>query len=234
MPNYSERSRSNYYGITGIADVISSVKMNEAPAGNAVLRYLASDPVTNDLINAEEEFEVIIDYKGTRRPPTNDPLWSYYEWQVLTYIWLRSRQPDSRPIAGGLLLFLNELEPIEEDIELLRDETAGGQTDVLPTGADLQNINRQSASQVVLSQALREARSIRVIPNDQMQVEAAVSQFDQVVDTIENCVYNESGGVSIQTCWRPSSTERSCTACDAKTYCTNPRPRPGFYMPTAP
>ena len=45
MPNYKkDSSRSNYYGIKGIIDVLSSVKIDEASDKNSIIKYLHNDP----------------------------------------------------------------------------------------------------------------------------------------------------------------------------------------------
>jgi hypothetical protein len=90
-------------------------------------------------------FEVIIDYKGSRRPtlpPINKAakhpsLWDQYEWQVLTYADLRGRQPDAHPVKAGLLLYINELLPLVSDLEDLRKEVKAKHTDIEATESDI-------------------------------------------------------------------------------------------------
>lgn len=126
MPNYQPRSRSNYYGITGIIDVISSINLISAPSGNLILHYIHQNSQLRDVINnlTSPEYEIIIDYKGMRRPPQPSQLdnsWNYHEWQILTYAGLRSQQPHSKPIVAGILFYLNELVPSGIDLRKLKN-----------------------------------------------------------------------------------------------------------------
>ncbi|MCE7698595.1 MAG: hypothetical protein K8E24_007075 [Methanobacterium paludis] len=64
MPHYQKgTSRSNYYGITGIIDVLSSVKLDEASDKNLIIKYLHQNPVFQyKLENLEKpEYEIIVD-----------------------------------------------------------------------------------------------------------------------------------------------------------------------------
>jgi hypothetical protein len=78
------------------------------------------------------QFELIIDYKGSRRPPNlksisgqNPSLWDQYEWQVLTYAELRAKQIGSKPVAAGIVIYINELLPLEGDLFDLERESSG-------------------------------------------------------------------------------------------------------------
>ena len=79
-----------------------------------------------------ERFELIVDYKGSRRPPNlksisgqNPSLWDQYEWQVLTYAELRAKQIGSKPVAAGIVIYVNELLPLEGDLFDLEREVSG-------------------------------------------------------------------------------------------------------------
>jgi len=239
MPNYQENiSRSNYYGVTGIIDVISSVNIQNAPSGNLVLHYLHNNENIQQLISdlTTPEYEIIIDYKGMRRPPRNDPnnrTWQYHEWQLLTYAWLRSRQPQSKTVVAGLLFYFNELIPLADDIANLKREIAGNQTDIIPTGIDMRAVQswRRRSQLPLLSTNLREQRSIRVIPVNEGLIDQSLDSFDNVVLGIENSVLRETGGNPIRDCWISNPVERTCDACDFKTFCPNPAAR---YLPTVP
>ena len=81
------------------------------------------------------KFEVIIDYKGMRRPPVptagaKNGLWTQYEWQLQTYGELRRTQPDALTVVAGVLLYVNELAPYAQRLEHLKDEIANGTTDI--------------------------------------------------------------------------------------------------------
>ncbi len=188
MPNYQPNiSRSNYYGVTGVIDVISSVNLINAPPGNLILHYIHQHTEVSQIINnlASQEYEIIIDYKGMRRPATNSRLWQHHEWQILTYTWLRSQQPQSRPIAAGIIFYLNELALSGEDVEELRDDVASSLTDVMPSGQDLNRIQnwRRGTPPPVLTRPFREQRSIRIIPVNDTAVQNSLQRFDNVVST---------------------------------------------------
>lgn len=239
MPNYEEGiSRSNYYGITGIIDVISSVNLQNAPSGNLILHNLNNNSQTQDIIGSltTPEYEIIIDYKGMRRPPSNDPnnrTWKYHEWQILTYAWLRSRRPGAKRVVAGLLFYFNELIPLRDDIFSLKKEINRSQTDVIPTGLDLRAINnwRIGTQLPNISTTLKEQRSIRIVPVDDISILRGLDNFDNVVSDIENSVLGEISGNSVKNCWTCNPVERTCDACDFKTFC--PRPSRN-YLPTVP
>lgn len=231
MPNYNcETSRSNYYGINGIADVITSVQMDSAPAGNLILHHINRDPGIRDLIDSLEqpEYEIIIDYKGMRRPakflPNGDinPTWAAHEWQILTYGWLRAKQPGSKQPVAGILFYLNELIPSGEDMRDLAGEVHDHRTDILPTlqddsGTLTERDARRRGNQ--LSTQFREERSIRVIPITPSRQQHSLESFDIMVGEIEASVLREMQTGNIFGCWHAHPEEKTCTACDFKTYC---------------
>ena len=76
----------------------------------------------------KSDFEIILDYKGMRRPPQDvgkGPigLWTQYEWQLLTYAELRRYQIDALPVVAGVLVYINELHPTRSDLILLKRES---------------------------------------------------------------------------------------------------------------
>lgn len=230
MPTLKE-SRSDYYGITGVVDVIASVAIRNAPPDNLILRYL--EPLIGNA--GDEEYEIIIDYKGMRRPARDDPRWKYHRWQVLTYAWLRSCQTDSRPVKAGVIFYLNELYPSAEDILRLRDEVLESRTDVLPEHSDLQALREWRPGHPLppLSSSFRVTRSILPVPTEPQALEESLREFDSVVQEIESSVLMEKRGTPVKSCWRTEFREETCTACDFKTFCPTVAPvRP--YRPTVP
>lgn len=235
MPEIEEGdSRSDYYGVTGIVDVISSVDLYDAPEGNLILsRIHQNEDLQSRIAELDEsEYEIIIDYKGMRRPPTEHPedsTWMHHQWQVLTYAWLRSRQPNSKPVAACFLFYLNELEQSQQDMKQLQVEVENGYTDMLPSGQDTRAIEEwdEGSQPPKLTTPFKEERSLRIVPI--VDVETALSEFDSTVADIEGHVSEEMGGERIQEIWPPKPSERVCTACDFKTYCPNPAEE---YSPT--
>ena len=239
MPNYAVgTSRSNYYGVTGIIDVISSVNLLNAPSGNLILHGLHQVPEVQAAIAnlSEDEYEVIIDYKGMRRPPARsrtDSTWLHHEMQILTYAWLRGQQPNAKPIVAGMLFYLNELSPSKGDLVQLKREISNGATDILPSRSDTSALSSWRPSQVIprLSRPFLESRSMRVIPIDPAAIQTSLQHFDQRVDRIEIAVRSEMNGGTIPASWPTNPKVRTCDACDFKTYCPNPAKQ---YPPTAP
>ena len=235
------KSRADYYEIQGIADVLGQVNIDKADPGNELVKSLRA--VLGPLDRFGPEYEVLVDYKGMRRPGLSDPAWRRFEWQVRTYSWLRLAQPDSKPNAAGVLLFLNELVPSAEDVERLIEETpiAGrAGTDVLPEGRDIAELRAWSARTparpaaerypvIDLTESFRRRRSIRVIDVSESSMQSSLAEFDKVVWQIEEAVASEIAGHPISQGWQAvflnkshgnkAPDQRVCTACDFKSYC---------------
>lgn len=241
MPS-TVQGRADYYEITGVADVIGSVQLSNAPRGNLILHYLNAQQEVQNVIAQlpENQYEIILDYKGTRRPSTRiyntnsnsfdpNPSWEHFAWQVLTYAWLRGQQRGSATVVAGIVLFINELEPSQTDMEELQSDVRDQATDIMPFGQDLKLINNWRPGQPIprLSTTFLEQRSIRIVAVDQNAITQSLQEFRNVVTDIENAVIQEMSGIGIRSSWqmRPSGNpyvapeRRTCTACDFKHYC---------------
>ena len=229
-------SRSKYYGIKGVIDVISSFSMRNIDQDNLIIDYLLKN---QDLIKHireldSHEYEIIIDYKGMTRPSTESESWKHHEWQILTYSWLRSKQPDSKKVIAGIIFYINELDPSSENLIEFKEDIRKKTTDIIPEGNDLEAIKKWRISKKVpqLSDAFKEERSIRIIPITPNKINYALQKFEEIVGEIEMCVYLETSGRGITSSWRYNPIERNCTVCDFKTFCPNPSPKK--YSPTVP
>lgn len=236
MPNYDKNtSRSNYYGINGVVDVLTSTKINTMDEqstlynfNNKIVQFIKNNLETSDI----EDYEVIIDYKGMKRPPikVTDPLsedkWENHKQQILTYSWLRSKQEDAKDISAGIILYLNELVPSKEDLVLIKEEIKNNLTDV-PEGIefddDIELIEEWEEDEKApnLSEEFKIARSIRFINVNEKEREKALKKFDNVVCDIENSLVNEMKGCKIQDAWKAEADKRTCLACDFRTFCKN-------------
>ncbi len=224
MPNYKKGvSRSNYYGVTGIIDVLSSVKLEEASDKNLIIKYLHEDPAFQEKLEnlTSNQYEVIVDYKGMKRPSLGSPSWRHHQWQVQTYAWLRSLQPEADPVLVGILFYLNELFLFKEDLKELKKEVRENKTDVMPDSDDRKLLTDWTArkKRPPLSEPYRNLRSIRIIPINEVSLENSLEEFDNVVADIENSIIHEVDGQVIQSSWETNPEKRTCDACDFKTFC---------------
>ncbi len=231
MPNYDEeKSRSDYYGITGIVDVLSSSKIikNQLTLddfNNKILEFLNNDPKFRKNLKTLEgdEYEIIIDYKGMKRPSTKDKTWKHHKQQILTYAWLRSKQEDAKPIVAGIIFYLNELVLSYEDLQAMQLELQKESWDVEISDEDYNKIMEWNDDKEypVLSDELKEKRSIRIINIDHDEIKHALEEFDSVVSDIEDSLIKEMMGCKIKEAWKAEADKRTCSACDFKSFCGN-------------
>lgn len=243
MPNYNEkRSRSNYYGINGVVDVLTSMKINKTleqsnldTYNNKIIEILKKNKDFQKRISQaddEEDYEIIIDYKGMKRPPIevdnpkSENKWESHEQQILTYSWLRSQQEDSKSIFAGIIFYLNELVPSKEDLVLIKEEMKNGLIDeeVLEKYKNDFNLidNWQEDDKAPeLSNEFKLERSIRIINISSEEIDKSLEKFDSVVYRIEESLINEMKGCKIQDAWKAEADERTCSACDFRTFCKN-------------
>ena len=206
-PKSLPRRESDRYEMAGIIDVITEVALDDPAMGKNRIVSPIMSALKGPLPN---KFEVIVDYKGMRRPPTSRPArapdyWSIYEWQLQTYATLRSLQPDSRPVAAGVLVYLNELRPSVGDINALRREIRGGLTDVVPAPGsnDEQFLNSDKSRGFVpdLSFNFRLKRALRIVPINSESQQTAAQHFDDVVLDIEIAQAKERQSPHIRKQW---------------------------------
>ncbi|HYC38130.1 MAG TPA: PD-(D/E)XK nuclease family protein [Usitatibacter sp.] len=226
--------RADRYELTGVIDVLTHVELASIPHSNVIKAAVqAACPTLTG------NFEVIVDYKGSRRPPTNHEYWTWGDWQVQTYAWLRGRQPGALPVVAGILIYVNELSPNSGDLSSLKSQMKSGTTDVVPVPGtpDHYFLSAWKPGNATdgLSEAFRMARAIRVIPIDAKSIKNATDSFDQVVQEIEVNVANEAIVGNIKKVWAPTcSDEETCVACDLRTHCPKPAGSATFGPPSAP
>lgn len=225
--------RSTLYELHGIIDVLTNVQLGVAPTTNALRQAIqtACPGITGN-------YEVIVDYKGSRRPAMDHAYWQQHDWQVQTYAWLRVRQPNALPVAAGVLLYVNELAPVTEDLVELKNAMASGNADVSPasSSADAYQLSTWLPGNAIpqFSLPFRLERAIRVIPVNTATQTAAATQFDSVVLNIEQCVAAEAASGTIMQHWAAEGDDESCAACDFRHFCPNPYPQTGNHIVTAP
>lgn len=216
------------YEMLGVIDVVTEIELFKNPKlkGNKLLEL-----VVEELPGVPPpEFEVIVDYKGMKRPdldPKGGSLKEIYEWQVHTYAHLRGLLT-TKPVIAGVLVYLNELAPTKTDFYDLRKACKAGAQDVVlpPSGSDDEDVllNWKPAFKGEepprLSFEFRLARAIRVIPISDKSIKKALESFDETVGKIEVCIANEAKSGKVMSSWTTNSShEPTCEACDSKTYC---------------
>ena len=243
MPHYDKnRSRSNYYGINGVVDVLTSMKINNTLEqtnldnyNNKIIEILKKNNDFQKRINESkdrDEYEIIIDYKGMKRPaievddPKSENKWESHKQQILTYSWLRSQQEDSKSIYAGIIFYLNELVPSKEDLMLIKEEMENGLIDdetleKYERDFDLITNWQEDDKAPELSNEFKLNRSIRIINIDKTEIDNSLEKFDKVVYDIEESLIKEMKGNKIQEAWKAEADERTCTACDFRTFCKN-------------
>jgi len=225
--------RSALYELHGIIDVLTNVQLGTVATTNSIRHTIqAGCP------GLSGNYEVIVDYKGSRRPATTHAYWLQHDWQVHTYAWLRTRQPNSLPVAAGVLLYINELAPVSEDLVELKRAISNGSADIVPVSGsqDAYQLSAWRPGNAIphFSLPFRLARAIRVIPVNASSAVAAATQFDQVVLNIEQCVAAEAASGTIMQHWDSCGDAESCAACDFRHFCEDPHPHTGSHAISAP
>ncbi|MCP4542412.1 MAG: PD-(D/E)XK nuclease family protein [Chloroflexi bacterium] len=215
------------YEMVGVIDVITHVELAEPALQDNLLVQIILDAVPQD---PPGQFEIIIDYKGMRRPPVHvegaegPNYWDIYAWQVQTYAHLRNRHQDSLPIVAGAIIYLNELLPTQDDLIELRREIQAGGTDIIPEigseTAELISAWRRGEDPPPLPLDFRLRRALRIVEIDPSTVQTALHSFDEVVARIETCRGKELQVGRVLSTWEKNATdENTCTRCDSRTFC---------------
>lgn len=232
---YSDAAlRCSNYEVHGVIDVLTHVTLGEAADRNLICEY-----VRDVCPGLSGEYEVIVDYKGSKRPNRSEPYWQQGDWQVQTYAWLRSRQPDALPVAAGILIYINELTPGDREMQSLKRGIAERDIDVLPemgsSDEQLVRLWRPGNSTDQLSLEFRLRRAIRVIPITEASTQAALSAFDEVVRRAEEDIVEEAYIGDILRAWHPQcGDEDTCAACDFRHFCPQPAGTEAGYEPDTP
>ncbi|MDB6175505.1 MAG: hypothetical protein JWL59_4816 [Chthoniobacteraceae bacterium] len=232
------------YEMLGVIDVVTQVELfSPKHRGNKLLELMVEELPENP----PDEFEVIVDYKGMKRPAQSEEgenvgLWEIYEWQVHTYAHLRSLLT-TKPIIAGVVVYLNELVPTKSDLIALQIalKRRTSTKELLPElgskdEALLRDWKFKEQPMPKLSRDFRLQRAIRVIPISPMSIRDSLNEFDGVVGRIEKCLMDEASTGKLISSWDRNAThEPTCAACDTRTFCpdftTETSPRlPGFKL----
>ena len=228
VPKGKVALRCSNYEVHGVIDVLTHVSLSNAPEPN-----LIRNVVRQACPGLTGTFEVVVDYKGSKRPELDEAYWNQGDWQVQTYAWLRQKQEDSLPVAAGILIYINELTPGGDEMAALRRAVLAREkgkkvnTDVLPpAGSKDEQVIRMwkpGASSGQLSLEFRLQRAIRVIPISEQSIKRALKEFDDVVRRAEEDIAAEANGDNILVAWSPTcGDDGTCAACDFRHFCPKP------------
>ncbi len=226
MPEIAGRvARGDRYELTGIVDVISSVQLDRETT-NPLVRMLQGH-----LPNRAGVFDIIVDYKASRRPSSADSFWVNQQWQVQTYAWLREQSATANPIGAGVIVYVDELAPSATELTVFKEELEAGTADVAPPvgSADWYAIHRwrSGAELPELTFDFRLNRAVRIINVSRTDVDAAVHAIDGVVERIESSAVREFNTGDIVANWSACGGETTCVACDFRTFCPEPHAHRG-------
>ena len=227
IPTRYQVREADRYEVAGVIDVVTHVELSDPTVqGNllleGILRELPQSP--------PPAFEVIVDYKGMRRPPLEVPsdvapsFWEIYGWQVQTYAHLRDAQDDSLPVIAGAIIYLNELSPTESDLRTLKKEIREGKTDMIPeAGSEAEKLLREWDGKDLMPELpfeFRLRRALRVVEVTLESKRASLERFDEVVARVETCRGRELVEEQVVDSWEKNpSYENTCTVCDFRTFC---------------
>lgn len=226
IPQHLRFREADRYEVVGVIDVITHIQLSDPELqDNLIVKTILKD-LPPALAN---DFEIILDYKGMRRPPNRTAngipnYWDIYGWQIQTYAHLRQSHEDSLPVAAGAILYINELDPTVNDLVTLQKEIAEGITDVFPMRGSAEDKIlrdfRKKDGLPTLPLEFRLERMMRLVHVTPRTIEQSLAAFDKVVARIETCRGKElSEGRLMQNWEKNAADESTCTACDAKTYC---------------
>jgi hypothetical protein len=201
------------YELVGIVDMLSHIELAREGAEN----WFVAE-VTSKVASPPQEFEVIVDYKGMRRPAVESRKGrlglSTYESQLQNYAYLRERQRAGAPVVAGVLIFLNELLPTAADLQAWRSETEAGVADLpIPFGA-----RWRRAQEVPDDMKLRRAIHLTAVTPESR--DRALQRFDSIVRNIEARRALEAAGRPISEAGVPNPEDKAtCDACDERASC---------------
>lgn len=222
VPPGETKLRCDNYEVHGVIDVLTHVTLSQARDENLIKQF-----VQQAYPGLRGTYEVIVDYKGSRRPRCNEKNWEQDNWQIQTYAWLRKRQPDSLPVAVGILIYFNELLPGSLEMKFLKEGISSKTTDIMPApssnDAQIIRLWRPGMNIGQLSLGYRLRRAIRIVPISEQSIDSALEEFDNVVRQTEEDIVDEIKGRNILKAWSPTCEDApTCAACDFRHFCPKP------------
>ena len=211
------------YEMTGVVDVLSSVEMRKPEHRDNAIVSIIKAKLEGDLPSS---FEVIVDYKGSKRPLAGDASakgqFRQNEWQIQTYAELRERQADAQPVAAGVLLYLNELMPNLGDLrqtpESVVDAPKDGVTREFEAAAAAAEDELGRLSEAGFHKRLK--RTVHVVEVTGKSIQRATDEFDRVVEKIEANRREELRTGSVLQSWEANTAdEKTCQVCDQRSFC---------------
>lgn len=212
------------FEITGVIDILSKSKLqlhDEEYRSNFIKRKIIDKFIAEEksLPDKDEEYEIIVDYKGMIRPSKNDPTWDRHMLQLLLYKFLREKQPDANKVIAGILIYVNEIKPTKSDLKKLLKKY--NSLDIKPERDSSEYSALQSRDPDLISESLKLNRTIRIEILNDAETENALREFQDTIVEIEKRKHKEKDLKNIIESWKPDKIpdKDTCAPCDYRYKC---------------
>ena len=212
------------FEITGVIDILSKNKLqlhDKIYTGNLIKKKILDKfkDEKKSLPSIDEEYEMIVDYKGMIRPPKNNPTWERHKLQLLLYKFLREKQPDANKVIAGILIYINEIKPTKSDLKKIFKKF--NFLDIKPEKGSSDYIAIKNKDLNNISEELKIDRTIRIEILDDELTMNALQEFKKTVIEIEKRKFDEKNIKNIIDSWKPDSApdKDTCAPCDYRYKC---------------
>lgn len=194
FPSAWRSEPTNMCEIMAETDIISHDRLNAShPTTKALQRVIRA------VLPVNSPFEIVVVYKGRRRPLFHgaDALDVNTQWNIdkccLHYLaYLRQQQNPPVPVIGAMIVYLNELCPTLEALSRFFVEVQNGATDIIPFSdgdleralrgwANLPKIMRARANFPQMPLVFRLNRAVRLFRITPQTMKQAMKRLDDVV-----------------------------------------------------
>lgn len=187
---------ANWYEIVADTDIITQKQLDNPNPESEELRSVICAALPRKL---PRQFEIVIIYKGQRRPLSENAAagdlhsdWNIDQWCIHSLAHLRHHQAQTPPVIAGMVIYLNELCPTFDALATFADEMEQRSTDIVPPKSSLMEkglrgwnkiptVLRYRANRPQLPFAFRLNRAIRLFKITPQTIKKALKTVDNIV-----------------------------------------------------